>query len=150
MTESTVERKNLVTCKPTEFIKQTNRIRKAAERWMKNIGVADIRSRRIEGIEPITPQMDAKEVMEVRLRNAKRVSDQSKRNMRDMIEAALEKYPEDTLELLALACFVEPEDVDNHRISFYLANLADILSDREVISFFTSLVQLEQTGILKA
>lgn len=152
MAEFTVmtERKNLVTCKPTEFLKQTNRIRKSAERWMKNIGISDIRSRRIEGMEAITPQMDAKEVAEVRLRNAKRVSDQSKKNMHDIIEAALEKYPEDTLELLALACFVEPEDVDNHRVSFYLANLADILSDRDVISFFTSLVQLEQTGILKA
>lgn len=143
-------RKNLVTCRPTEFLKQTNRIRKSAERWMKNIGISDIRSRKIEGIEAITPQMDAKEVAEVRLRNAKRISDQSKKNMHDIIEAAMEKYPEDTLELLALACFVEPEDVDNHRVSFYLANLADILSDREVISFFTSLVQLEQTGILKA
>ena len=72
------------------------------------------------------------------------------KNLYDIIVAAMEECPDETLELLALACFVEPENIDDHKVSFYLANLSDILADEDVLSFFTSLAQLEQTGILNA
>ena len=144
------ERKNLVTCKPTEFLKQTSRIRKAAEKWMKAIGVLDIRKRKAEGLREITKDMDPEEVAAARLENARKIADQSRRNLLDIVTAALDDYPSETLEILALACFVEPENIDDHRVSFYLANLADILADPDVLSFFTSLAQLEQTGIFKA
>lgn len=144
------ERKNLVTCKPTEFLKQTSRIRKAAEKWMKAIGVLDIRKRKAEGLREITKDMDPEEVAAARLENARKIADQSRRNLLDIVTAAMDDYPSETLEILALACFVEPENIDDHRVSFYLANLADILADPDVLSFFTSLAQLEQTGIFKA
>ena len=144
------ERKNLVTCKPTEFLKQTSRIRKAAEKWMKAIGVLDIRKRKAEGLREITKDMDPEEVAAARLENARKIADQSRRNLLDIVTAAMDDYPSETLEILALACFVEPENIDDHRVSFYLANLADILADPDVLSFFTSLAQLEQTGFLKA
>lgn len=144
------ERKNLVTCKPTEFLKQTSRIRKAAEKWMKAIGVMDIRKRKAEGLREITEDMEPEEVAAARLENARKIADQSRRNLLDIVTAAMDDYPSETLEILALACFVEPENIDDHRVSFYLANLADILADPNVLSFFTSLAQLEQTGIFKA
>lgn len=143
------ERKNLVTCKPTEFLRQTNRIRKSAEKWMKATNVLEIRKRKAEGIKPITADMDPEESTAARVQNAKLIAEQSKKNLYDIFVAAMEDHPDETLELLALACFVEPEDIDNHRVSFYLANLSDILADEDVLSFFTSLAQLEQTGILK-
>lgn len=144
------ERKNLVTCKPTEFLRQTNRIRKSAEKWMKATNVIEIRKRKPEGLQTIYKDMPKEEVMEISRRNAKLIAEQSRVNLRDILTAAMEDHPDETLELLALACFVEPEDIDNHRVSFYLANLSDILADEDVLSFFTSLAQLEQTGILKA
>ena len=144
------ERKNLVTCKPTEFLKQTSRIRKAAEKWMKAIGVMDIRKRKAEGLREITKDMDPEDVAAARLENARKIADQSRRTLLDIVTAAMDDYPSETLEILALACFVEPENIDDHRVSFYLANLADILADPDVLSFFTSLAQLEQTGIFKA
>lgn len=144
------ERKNLVTCKPREFLRQTSRIRKAAERWMKAIGVLEIRKRKAEGLREFTKDMDADEIAAVRAENARKIADQSRRNLLDIVTAAMDDYPDETLEILALACFVEPENIDDHRVSYYLANLADILADADVLSFFTSLAQLEQTGILKA
>lgn len=144
------ERKNIVTCTPREFLKQTNRIRKAAEKWMKAIGVVDIRNRKPAGLVAITKDMSAAEIMEARQQNAKLIAEQSRKNLYDIIVSAIEEHPDETLEILALACFVEPEDIDNHRVSFYLANLSDILADADVLSFFTSLASLEQTGILKA
>ena len=143
------ERKNLVTCKPTEFLKQTNRIRKSAEKWMKATGILEIRKRKAEGIMPITADMDLEMATATRAQNAKLIAEQSKKNLYDIFVAAMEDHPDETLELLALACFVEPEDIDNHPVSFDLANLDDILADEDVLSFFTSLAQLEQTGILK-
>ena len=65
------ERKNLVTCKPTEFLKQTNRIRKSAEKWMKATNVLEIRKRKAEGIKPVTADMDPEESTAARVQNAK-------------------------------------------------------------------------------
>lgn len=143
------ERKNLVTCKPTEFLRQTNRIRKSVEKWMKAIGILEIRRHKPEGLREITKEMSTEEAAALRVENARKIADQSRKNLHDIVVAAIEDHPDETLELLALACFVEPEDIDNHRVSFYLANLSDILADEDVLSFFTSLAQLEQTGILK-
>lgn len=144
------ERKNLVTCKPTEFLRQTNRIRKSAEKWLKVTGIMDIRKRKPAGLRKITADMDPEEVATVREQNARIITEQSRKNFYDIIVAVMEEHPDETLELLALACFVEPENIDDHKVSFYLANLSDILSDADVLSFFTSLAQLGQTGILKA
>lgn len=152
MAEFTVveERKNLVTCKPTEFLRQTNRIRKSAEKWIKAVGIMEIRKRKPTGLQEITKEMDPEEAATLRAENARKIADQSRKNLHDIVTAAMEEHPDETLELLALACFVEPKDIDNHKVSFYLANLSDILADSDVLSFFTSLAQLEQTGILKA
>ncbi len=143
------EHKNLATCTPREFLKQTNRIRKSAEKWMTATDIINIRNRNIEGLQEI-PKDDLLKASMIRKENAEKITAQRAKNMNDILDAALEEHVDETLEILALACFIEPEDVDNHKISFYLRNLSDILSDEDVLGFFTSLAQLEQTGILKA
>lgn len=143
------ERKNLATCTPREFLKQTNRIRKSAEKWMNVTDIIGIRNRPVEGLQEI-PKDDFLEATRIRKENAEKIAEQSAKNLNDILNAALEEHIDETLEILALACFVEPEDVDNYKISFYLRNLSDILADQDVLGFFTSLAQLEQTGILKA
>ena len=143
------EHKNLATCTPREFLKQTNRIRKSAEKWMTATDIINIRNRNIEGLQEIRKD-DLLKASMIRKENAEKITAQRAKNMNDILDAALEEHVDETLEILALACFIEPEDVDNHKISFYLRNLSDILSDEDVLGFFTSLAQLEQTGILKA
>lgn len=144
------ERKNLATCKPSEFLKQTNRVRKSAEKWLKKTNIMGIRSRKVEGLEDIPSDADFDTIHEIRKRNAEKIAAQQRKNFNDILTAAMEDCPDETLELLALLCFVEPEDVDDHKVSYYLSNLTDILSDKDVLSFFTSLAQLGQTGILNA
>ena len=143
------ERKNLATCTPREFLKQTNRIRKSAEKWMTATDIIGIRGRKVEGLKEI-PKDDILEASRVRRENAEKIAEQRAKNLNDILNAALEDHIDETLEILALACFVEPENVDDHKISFYLRNLSDILADQDVLGFFTSLAQLGQTGILKA
>lgn len=142
------ERKNLATCTPREFLKQTNRIRKSAEKWITATNITAIRNRKVEGLQEI-PKDDVEEASRVRKENAEKITKQRAQNLNDILNAALEEHIDETLEILALACFVEPENVDDHKISFYLRNLSDILADQDVLGFFTSLAQLEQTGILK-
>ena len=144
------ERKNLATCKPSEFLKQTNRVRKSAEKWLKKTNIMGIRSRKVEGLETVPSDADFDVIHEIRKRNAEKIAAQQRKNFSDILTAAMEECPDETLELLALLCFVEPENVDDHKVSYYLSNLTDILSDKDVLSFFTSLAQLGQTGILNA
>ena len=144
------ERKNLATCKPSEFLKQTARVRKSVEKWLDKTKIMEIRSRKVEGLETVPENAGEDEAYEIRKRNAEKITAQQKKNFNDILTAAMEECPDETLELLALICFIEPENVDDHKVSFYLANLSDILADEDVLSFFTSLAQLEQTGILNA
>lgn len=143
------ETKNLANCKPTEFMAQAYRIKKKAEKWMKDIGLAEIRGRKPD-VEPIPFEASEEERAAVEKRNRESVAKTAKENVSMILDAAMDKHAAETLELLALACFIEPQDVDNHKVSFYLRNLAEIVSDEDVLAFFTSLTQLDQTGFLKA
>ncbi len=138
--------KNLANCEPIEFLVQTNKIRKAAERWLEATDILAIR-RNVPKLEMPDDPAKAEEALE---KHREQMKEAAKRNLSAMLDSILEEHPKETLEVLALACFVEPEDVNKHKITEYLANVADILNDEAVISFFTSLMRLEQTGILSA
>ena len=96
--------KNLATCTPREFLKQTNRIRKSAERWMNITDILNIRNRKVEGLKEI-PKNDDAEAARIRKENVEKVLAQRTKNMNDILDAALEKHVDETLEVLALALF---------------------------------------------
>lgn len=143
------ERKNLVTCTPTEFLRQTNRIRKSVSSWFAVTGITDIRKRKAD-LEEVPKNASEDEKAEIIARNKEKVAALAKENVSLILDAIMEEHPQETLELLALCCFVEPEHVDDHKVSFYLRNLSDLISDEDVIGFFMSVASLGQTGILKA
>lgn len=126
--------KNLANCTPREFLKQGNRIRKSVENWLSLTKVLDIRKR--------MPNLDGMTEEEKRAA----INKQMKENLSAMLDAALDEYPEETVELLALICFVEPEDIDNYKMADFIGSISEILNNREVLSFFTSLVKLGQAG----
>lgn len=129
--------KTLATCKPSEFLRQTNRIRKSVEHWLTVTDIKNLRKR--------TPVLGVDASAEER-ENA--VAEQMKKNMSAMLDSIMDDHPDETLELLALLCFIEPENVDDYPITEYLMAFTEILSNSTVINFFTSLVQLGQSGIL--
>lgn len=128
--------KNLANCKPSEFLVQSNKIRKSVEKWIKLTDLQNIRKR----IPPLKEGQTAEE-------RRKELQTQASKNMSAMLDAIMEEHPEETLELLALLCFVEPEHVDDYPISFYLENFSELIRDQAVIGFFISLIQLGQTNI---
>lgn len=143
------ELKTLASCKPSEFLRQTNRIRKVAEKWLKVTKIMEIRGNRPE-LEEVDESMDIEDRIAVIDRNKKRVTDQAMKNISKMLDSIMEEHPEETLELLALCCFVEPENVDDHLMSEYLDAFTSLINDKSVMGFFSSLIALVQTNTSKA
>lgn len=134
--------KNLANCKPSEFLKQTNKIRKAVANWLELTKVLEIRKRQPDGLIQLTVDMNSEEKARAILKNKELTEIQIKANMSDMLDAMLDEYPDETLKLLGLLCFVEPEDIDNHQMTEYIAAMDELIANRAVLGFFTSLMQL--------
>ncbi len=143
------ELKTLANCKPSEFLRQTNRIKKSVERWLTDTDIMNIR-KRLPALEAVPIEATVEERAEIVGRNKKAREEQAKRNVSAMLDAILEEHPDETLEVLALCCFVEPENVDDHPMSAYLDAFNSLINDKAVIGFFTSLASLVQTDILPA
>ena len=123
--------KNLANCKPSEFLRQTNKIRKSVSKWLTDTDIMNIRLRKADIPDNATEEEKKEAGLE-----------QAKSNLNAILDAVLDDHPEETLEVLALVCFVEPEDVDNHPVSEYLESVTDMMADKAVLGFFTSLMQL--------
>ena len=123
--------KNLANCGPREFLRQTTRVRHAVKNWLTLTEIMSIRRR--------TPALPADLPEDER---NKRLTEQARDNLDAMLDAVMEKHPDETVEVLALCCFIEPEDADDHPMSEYLGAIGEILEDQNVMRFFTSLMRL--------
>ncbi len=130
--------KNLANCKPSEFLRQTNLIRKSVANWIKVTDIMNIRRRKPDFTGIPESDHDARAaVMEA----------QTRENLNAILESMLEEHPDETLEILALVCFVDPKDVDKHSVTEYLDSITEIISNKSVLNFFTSLARLDQKPI---
>lgn len=123
--------KSIANCKPTEFARQTNAIRHYVDKWLKSIKFADIRKHL-----PEIPEGATKEETERLIR------EQNYKNFSDMLDAALDEHPEETLGVLALCCFLPVEEVDNYPIDMYFQVAADLMENENVMRFFIQLAKL--------
>lgn len=146
MSEIKTIEKNLSNCTPVEFLVQTNKIRKAVAKWIADTDVLAIRKRRPDGFKEITSDMSEDEVVKMRAL----LKEQARKNLSDMLDAALERYPQETMELIALMCFVEPENINDHKPTAYLKEIGEMIADKDIIDFFSSLMRLESAGILNS
>ena len=138
--------KTLANCTPTEFFAQTNKIRKKTETWLKDTNILEIRKRAPQVDFGASADMSKEELREQIEKRKEAWAEQSKRNLFAILESVFEEHPEETIELMALVCFVEPKDADNHKMSEYLQCVNEILSDDAVMGFFSSLASLGQTN----
>ena len=129
--------KNLANCKPSEFLTQTNKIRKSVAKWLTATEIHEIRKR----LPKYDDKMTADERIKVR-------NEQMRANLSAILDAVMEEHPTETLEVMALMCFVEPKEVDDYPMSAYLQSFSELIADESVLSFFISLVNLANNGIL--
>ena len=126
--------KTLANCSPREFLVQTNKIRKSVSKWLTLTGILEIRKTLPEMPKDISPE-DRDKVIEKQVES----------NFNAILDVILDKYPEETAELLGLLCFIEPDDLDNHPMTEILSSFTSIINCPEVLGFFTSLAQ---TGLI--
>lgn len=136
--------KTLVNCTPSEFLTQTYKIKEAVSKWLTETDILNIRKKLPEGLAKIDENSTAEEKVEAIKKNKELLNEQSRKNLSIILDAILKDHPAETLEILALVCFIEPEDVDNHPVREYLSAVNEIINDEVVIGFFTSLAQLVQ------
>jgi hypothetical protein len=138
-----MEIKTLANCTDIEFLKQTNKIRHAVEEWLTATDIANIR-KRLPQYEPIPEGTDKAQAELIKKKNADIRAKQVKENLDAMFDAMLEEHPEETLKIIRLCCFVEPDD-DSRKVTYYLGAFSEMLGDKDVLDFFTSLVKLART-----
>ena len=125
------EIKTLANCSLREFLAQTNKIRKHVANWLTLTKVMEIR-KNLPTFEDDADEKTKRDAMEK----------QVKRNISDILDSILEAHPDETAELLGLLCFVDPADLNKHKMTEFFGGIAEILNSREVMDFFMSLVQL--------
>lgn len=128
--------KTLANCSPREFLTQTNKIRKSAEKWLDDTKILDIRRRK-----PIFAESATNE------EKAAATSAQIRDNLTAMLDAILDEYPEETAEMLGLLCFIEPSELDKYTMPQLMGAFTEIINSPEIAGFFTSLMRLVQTNI---
>ena len=134
--------KNLANCKPSEFLKQTNRIRKSVEKWLRLTDIMSIRKRVPTGMPEITADLSDDEKEAVTKKRKEMIFEKAQENLSAILDACLDEHPDETLEVLALCCFIEPENVDDYPMTDYLAAALDMIEDETVNRFFTLLMRL--------
>ena len=128
--------KNLSNCKPSEFLAQTIKIKNLVRDWLDATKIMDIR----KNFSQVGKNLTAEE-------RTNAIVNQSLSNWSDMLDRMFIDNAEKTLSLIALVNFVEPERVDDYEMGDYLQSIGELLGDSRVISFFTSLVRLNQQNI---
>lgn len=128
--------KNLSNCKPSEFLAQTIKIKNLVRDWLDATKIMDIR----KNFSQVGKNLTAEE-------RTNAIINQALSNWSDMLDRMFIDNAEKTLALIALVNFVEPERVDDYEMGDYLQSIGELLGDSRVISFFTSLVRLNQQNI---
>lgn len=133
--------KNLSNCKPTEFVRQTSLIKKSIERWLKATNFIEIR-KRLPELTVVPQDATDAERRQIVEHNKRITNEQMIKNLSDILDIALDEYPNETLEVIALCCFIDPEHIDDYKTADLLTAISELMNDEAVIGFFTSSARL--------
>lgn len=133
--------KNLANCKPSEFLKQTYRIKKSVERWLTDTDIMNIR-KNLPEFTKVTKEMTEEDRERTFEENRKKREARVYENFMKILDAVMDTHADETLEIIALCLFVEPSEFDDHSVSYYLNGISELISDEDVLNFFTSLARL--------
>lgn len=134
--------KNLATCKPTEFVAQTAKIKDAVANWMEVIDFIGVRNNH-PVYEIIPKDATIEQKGEILRKNAELKKKRAMENISLLLDNMLVKHPQETLSVLALCCFIEPEHVDDYTMEEYFNCIMDMMENESVIRFFKLLAQLQ-------
>ena len=141
--------KNLATCTPREFARQTARMARAVQKWLKATDIMNIRRNvpQLPEVPEITDINDADQVRKQEEAVKERrgiIAQAALDNAVEMILSMFEAHPDETLEVLAYCLFLDPSELDNYQMKTIMRSVTELISDEDVIDFFTSLALLAQ------
>jgi hypothetical protein len=116
-----------------EFLRAINRTRHAVEKLMKVTDVLNIWKQ--------NPTFTGEETPEEQHEMAR---DQIKKNLNDILDALLEKHPEETYECIMALCVRDEGEPEPDGIELIMAAF-NLLSDKRVLDF---LLQLGKSGLI--
>lgn len=119
--------KTLATCTLPEFLRQANKIRHAVSDFYDMCDFGSIIKRKPE----LTGQETEEEL-------ADKIRKQSKQNLSDILDVCLDTNAEKTVEIVGLMCFKSPEEAAEMSSTEFLGATLELLSNEDVVSFFTS------------
>lgn len=129
--------KNLTNCNLKEFMVQTRLIKHHVEKWIKETDIMNIR----KNMPAIPDDADDEE-------RKKLLTEQGMKNASAMFDAIFDEHPDETVEMIALLCFVPLSEIDNHPMTYYMESVTEMLNDNTVWDFFISLaVAARRVGI---
>ena len=129
--------KNLTNCNLKEFMVQTRLIKHHVEKWIKETDIMNIR----KNMPAIPDDADEEE-------RKKLLTEQGMKNASAMFDAIFDEHPDETVEMIALLCFVPLSEIDNHPMTYYMESVTEMLNDKTVWDFFISLaVAARRVGI---
>ena len=129
--------KTLLTCTPREFLIQTNRMKKAVERWATETDIKHLITQKAPDIEALTGDEAKDEV--IKARNAERATQQNRLNLSAIFDAALEEHTDETLEIIGMMFFMTADELNELQSRELLIPLNEMLNDEAIIGFFSTL-----------
>ena len=135
--------KNLLNCKPSEALAQMWKVAEIASPWLAATKIFEIK-------KPIPPEK-FKVVPENGTEEEKRIANaynnnvaraEVKKRLFEMLQVMLKDNAQQTLELIAVANFVEPEDIDEYDFADFLEPISEMISDQRLVNFFISAARL--------
>ena len=133
--------KNLANCTGREFLAQSVKIKKAVKGWLDITKVLEIRKKKPADLPEVTEEMTEEEKKKVINERREKVLAQAYQNVEEMFDAVAEEHPDETLEVLALCCFIKPEEVDNYPMTYYLTSIREMAENEDVKAFFSWLMR---------
>lgn len=131
-------------------MRQTAKIRRAVSKWLTATDLMAIRQRMPQGMPEVQPDMSKEEKRAVLDKRQQMMTEQSQKNLEAILDALLDLHPDETIELVGLCCFIEPEELDNYKTTDLLGAIMEMLGDENVINFFTLFMRLGTNNISTA
>lgn len=116
---------------PRECAAQMYRVSTAIEKWLTVTDVQNIKKK----IPKVSNEAKSEERDEA-------VAEQMRKNAFAVLDVVLGEHRDETLELLAMLCNIEPKELDEYPTRELMRCINELLNDKDFVGFFVSCVQL--------
>lgn len=126
----TKKQKTLANCTLYEFLRQSNKIRKAVGDYYTECNFGDIIKRKPEF--PAGADQETMERIALEFR---------KKQINDVLDVCLDTNVEKTVEIIGLMCFMNKEEAEKMPANVFMGLALELISSQEVLDFFSKMVQ---------